>query len=380
MMRLLCGLTLAALTEAGCKPAPRLDGRHARRGLAWTTAHRFADGDPSRYASLLRVPTGWASFEGEHWLVVKNGSWPAANGAASLVVFRGCDARLRTRGGEDCVRNGDVVAHGAWQLHNYALLAENVIWGVTGETSAKHPATLILRAHTREDRKWLQHAYGPTLSLGHPGCVERRQGYDGKCLYDGRFSLASANNRTWLYARGNTNPEGGGRAVYVAQKTSEGWGRLKPVEFMKGARPPFDRLQSKDADVYYGAVNANPALPGTLLGLFPAASRDRAAILAAVSCDGLHFSAPVEVWRSAHDRGEVVDHAVDGVSVDDGDAFIYIHAGVPGALWRTCEFATARPPPSELIRLTWPLAKLRAFSREAVAALRRAGRCDSPPV
>ena len=137
------------------------------------------------------------------------------------------------------------------------------------------------------------------------------------------------------------------------------------------------RLQQKDADVYYGAINANPALQGTLLGLFPAASRDRAAILAAVSCDGLHFSAPVEVWRSAHDRGEVVDHAVDGVSVDDGDAFIYIHAGVPGSLWRTCEFSTMKPPPSELVRLTWPLAKLRGFSREAVTALRRAGRCDS---
>ena len=74
MMRLLCGLTMAAVAEAGCKPAPRLDGRRARRGLASTRAHRFADGDASRYASLLRVPTGWASFEGEHWLVVKNGS------------------------------------------------------------------------------------------------------------------------------------------------------------------------------------------------------------------------------------------------------------------------------------------------------------------
>ena len=126
---------MAAVAEAGCKPAPRLDGRHARRGLAWTRAHRFGEGDASRYATLLRVPTGWASFEGEHWLVVKNGSWPAANGAASLVVFRGCDARLRNRGGEDCVRHGDVVARGAWQLHNYALLAEKVIWGCLLYTS-----------------------------------------------------------------------------------------------------------------------------------------------------------------------------------------------------------------------------------------------------
>ena len=136
--------------------------------------------------------------------------------------------------------------------------------------------------------------------------------------------------------------------MFVAQKDDDGWGRLKPVEFLKGARPPFDRLQQKDADVYYGAVNANPALQGTLLGLFPAASRDRAAIMMPSPATGSIFPRRSKFWRSAHDRGEVVDHAVDGVSVDDGDAFIYIHAGVPGTLWRTCEFSTMKPPPSEL--------------------------------
>ena len=44
MIPLLCA-ALAVLAEAGCKPAPRLDGRHARRGLAWARAHRFAAGD-----------------------------------------------------------------------------------------------------------------------------------------------------------------------------------------------------------------------------------------------------------------------------------------------------------------------------------------------
>ena len=145
-----------------------------------------------------------------------------------------------------------------------------VVYGASrARRPAKHPATLTLRAHTREDRKWLQHAYGPTLSMDHPGCVERRQGYDGKCLFDGRFSLASMNNQTWLYARGNTNPEGGGRAVFVAQKTSDGWGRLKPVEFQKGARPPFDRLQSKDAGRLLRCRECEPGSTRDAAGALP---------------------------------------------------------------------------------------------------------------
>ena len=286
MMRLLCGLTMAAVAEAGCKPAPRLDGRRARRGLAWTRAHRFAEGDASRYASLLRVPTRLGVVRGR--ALARGQERQLAGGQR-----RGVARRLPR------LRRAPLTAvklRPAWRRRRARRLAAATMpcWPrrPSGASRArrprKHPATLTLRAHTREDKKWLQHAYGPTLSMGHPGCVERRQGYDGKCLFDGRFSLASVNNRTWLYARGNTNPEGGGRAVFVAQKTSDGWGRLKPIEFQKGARHPFDRLQ-RSADVYYGAVNANPALQGTLLGLFPAASRDRAAIMIAVSCDGLHF-------------------------------------------------------------------------------------------
>ena len=236
--------------------------------------------------------------------------------------------------------------------------------GRDGRDVGEAPSYTNAAPHTREDKKWLQHAHGPTLSMDHPGCVERRQGYDGKCLFDGRFSLASMDNQTWLYARGNTNPEGGGRAVFVAQKTMDGWGRLKPIEFMKGARPPFDRIQRRDADVLLRCRECEPGstrdAPRPLPGGEPRPGRYHDSRLLRRA----PFFRAGRGPRSAHDRGEVVDHAVDGVSVDDGDAFIYIHAGVPGALWRTCEFSTMKPPPSGTrSRLTWPLAKLRGFSR-----------------
>ena len=114
MMRLLCGLTMAAVAEAGCKPAPRLDGRHAAR-LAWTRGAPLR----GRRREPLREPApradGWASFEGEHWLVVKNGRGrrPTARRRSSSLRLRRAPHKLRQEW-------PSVVARGAWQLHNYA--------------------------------------------------------------------------------------------------------------------------------------------------------------------------------------------------------------------------------------------------------------------
>ena len=220
---------MAAVAEAGCKPAPRLDGRHARRGLAWTRVHRFADGDPSRYASLLRVPTGWASFEGEHWLVVKNGSWPAANGAASLVVFRGCDARLRTRGGEDssAMATSSRAAPGSSQL---CAAFREVRLGRDGRDVGEAP---------RDVDAACPHARGPEVapararpdSLDGPPRLRREAPRPRRAVPLRRALLARVGETIAPGSmRGATRIEGGGRAVFVA-KDIRGWGRLKPSNF-----------------------------------------------------------------------------------------------------------------------------------------------------
>ena len=87
------------------------------------------------------------------------------------------------------------------------------------------------------------------------------------------------------------------------------------------------------------------SVAGTLLGLFPTALKTAASILMAVSCDGAHFSAPIRLFESSHVGGEIVDHAVDGISVDGDDVLVYVHAGVPGVFEKTCAFKALHPKP-----------------------------------
>ena len=87
---------------------------------------------------------------------------------------------------------------------------------------------------------WLVNSM-PGLSSDHPGCVERRPNRP-VCEYDGRFSLAKLGNATLLYARGNTNPVSGGRAVTVSTLgNNKEWGPLRPITFMTSAKT-FDVL------------------------------------------------------------------------------------------------------------------------------------------
>ena len=66
------------------------------------------------------------------------------------------------------------------------------------------------------------------------------------CEYDGRFSLASLRGADLLYARANTNPKGGGRAVQVATRQGAAWGALRALSFLKGAKKPFDALEDAE--------------------------------------------------------------------------------------------------------------------------------------
>ena len=419
---------LGLFASEACQPAPVapvpvvLD-----RSLvveAWV-AHRFAARDASRYLAVLRVPRSFAHFEDEHWLVAKNGSWPNAATGSRLVAFSGCDGRLRdgAKKSKSCLRGSGVdILAGARETHNFALRFEGdlALWGVSGLTSPRHPATLFLYGANRsaalsrtslvapEDDTWY-----PRLGSRAKGCVEKRPDHGGHCEYDGRFSLAALGDKVLLYARANTNPRGGGRHVQVASTprrtdVTRGskrpkWSTFAPLRFARGAPEPFGVLADAAAstaavDIYYAAVEANPSDGGkTVLGLFPTVvSRDSggaAAILAAVSCDGAHFSRPFPLVNSSHVGGEIVDHVVDGIALDGDDAVLFVHRGVPGTAEKACAYkalfpkagekgkalsrgdAKWRPPRSEVLALRVPLAGLRDFTRRGVAGLRKWGRC-----
>jgi hypothetical protein len=130
--------------------------------------------------------------------------------------------------------------------------------------------------------------------------------------------------------------------------------------------------------MYFGAVNANPVDARTVVGLFPTtvaskrkngkekAGNSHAAILAALSCDGVHFSTPVELLPAkSGGRGEVNDHPVDGFVRRGGDIYAYAHHGVPGTLANYCDISqkSVDPPPSTLVRYTIPADRPRAAPR-----------------
>ena len=367
-------------TTHACLDAPPRPRRHHHALVTrrWV-ARRFPRHDPSRYFSILKAPVGT-----DYWLLAKNGSYPNAALKSTLNVFKGCDARLR-----GCAPP-QIVAKGASDVHNYAVMSDDQkVWGVTGLTSQKRSTTMGLLSTSSEN--WLVN-HVPGLSSDHPGCLERRPNRP-VCEYDGRFSLAKLGNSTLLYARGNTNPVSGGRAVTVASLVNNEWGPLRPITFQQSPKP-FDVLHDplkaqEDADVYFGAVNENPAMAGTLLGLFPTALRTAASILMAVSCDGARFSAPIRLFESSHVGGEIVDHAVDGVTISGDDVLLYVHAGVPGVFEKTCAFKALHPKPgvkkhnvtsdwreprSELVGLAIHREKLATWTRKQTRGL--AG-CDT---
>ena len=131
----------------------------------------------------------------------------------------------------------------------------------------------------------------------------------------------------------------------VASLVNNEWGPLRPITFQQS--PALRRLArspkaQEDAHVYFGAVNENPSVPGTLLGLFPTALKTAASILMAVSCDGSHFSAPIRLFESSHVGGEIVITPSTGF-VDGDDVLLYVHAGVPGVFEKTCAFKALHP-------------------------------------
>ena len=161
-------------------------------------------------------------------------------------------------------------------------------------------------------------------------------------------------------------------------------------------------LSSRTADVYFASVLENPVDPRTLLGLFPTVVRlddgeDGAALLVAVTCDGRHFAHPTPIFNSSHVGGEIVDHVVDGVSVDGDDYLFFAHAGVPGTLEKVCAYkhlhpkpgtkpphhldrkppwpADWAPPKSQILALAVSRGRLRSLTRAGVNALQAKKLC-----
>ena len=359
---------------------------------------RFDEGDPSRYFGLVQVPGGG----GRSLVYARTGHYPHADPESATVVWRGCDAALRTAGGAPCLAAARRFAV-PWPpevAHNAAIFfvggEVHAVGGLAGPGRQRR-GLVHYSAASLDD---LAAGGGRVVARGdHAGCVDRRPKQRGACEFDGKVSVAPLGSGVVLFARANlvrrnaSTGTFGGRFVQSARARSreEGLGPFDLLHVLgyregSGGRrgpPPGD-------NVYFAAVDANPADESTLLGLFPTvvaeAGRDGAAILAAVSCDGAHFSPPEPLLNSSHVGGEIVDHVVDGLARDGDDVLVFVHAGVPGTAEKACAYKALfpkpgvksvkraaptgwRPPPSEVVALRVPLANLRRFTDRARAHL-----------
>lgn len=135
-----------------------------------------------------------------------------------------------------------------------------------------------------------------------------------------------------LYARANANSISnkrgrfGGRHVQVAVHRGDpgraGWGpfRLIEIDGFIGGRA-YENL-------YFGAVNS---VAGYLLGLFPLSSKDRHAVVAAFSCDGIHFSKFRDVAPAGNaGAGRTFHQPFDGLIVEKGMVYVYVQENVRG--------------------------------------------------
>ena len=207
----------------------------------------------------------------------------------------------------------------------------------------------------------------------HAGCVEEREHFGGACAFDGRFSLTQHRGMLFLYARANTLFEGGGRFVQVTRSASAR-GPWSPFQLLRVEG--YDTSAIARGNVYFAAVNTNPADPSTLLGVFPVLLDRDASISMALSCDGVHFGNLTRVLRSREAQGgRTTDHPVDGFVRRGGLVYWYAHRDVPGIRPTGGGPAVAN---QRIVQFAIPIEALREYTARARAALQRRGHCGPP--
>ena len=180
--------------------------------------------------------------------------------------------------------------------------------------------------------RWLSSAGSVIIRGDHPGCIEARPTFKGKCVYDGKLSfvrMASAGSVVWhVFARTNLKPPGGGRFVQVANASS-----------VQGPYGAFQRIQIDGYDeggpgnIYFAAVDNNPLDTETMLGLFPVNlgfeeeggnGNGESFIALSLSCDGVHWSNLTRLVWSVGMFGRTWDHPVDGVVLHGDNVYFMV--------------------------------------------------------
>lgn len=151
----------------------------------------------------------------------------------------------------------------------------------------------------------------PSLVLDgvHARCEERRiatfgHRLGGRCEFDGRVVPVRFRGRYWLYVRANLHTASGARHVQAAS-SADGVGGWSAFALLT-----FDGVDAGHPENNIYSFTAQPYEEG-LLGLFPGVLHGQGGgVFWTMSRDGLHWTHPQLLMRSAHKQRRTADHPV----------------------------------------------------------------------
>lgn len=301
--------------------------------------------------------------------------WAAPNGARAKMTHNLAILPLA---------NGSFLAVGGQHKRvRWACDRDNLgVWITRGETwqfSSKRVVAAFFGLDQKENQargevaQW--HPPRKIFDGNHLACVERRDPIKmpwilpGICEYDGRIAFLWFKGEYLLYVRANPAAHGQRYTQLTRSKDTHTWS-------------PFELIQIREyrysqGDLYFFDAQVNPVQPGSLIAVFPLVHLLRACIGMAFSLDGLHWSSITPLLSCEAYGDRAVSHPVAGLVRSGEHVFLFVHEEVPSVrvdlftpypLWRHWN---ANSPPARITRYAIPVARLRRWTAQHLAELRR---------
>lgn len=203
----------------------------------------------------------------------------------------------------------------------------------------------------------------------HPGAVDLTRASEA-AQFDSKMSAVFKDGRWLLYGRANLVNRGG-RYVMVARSTTEQpFGGLDAYE-------PFQMLEIDGYDrdgpgnIYMMVVNHHPLISNMLLGLMPINHGQEGIrtgdgfsyIALSFSCNGVHWSRPIQLMESQPLDARTYDQPVDGLLLENGEVHFLIHHDVP-------LISPNAPTSSRIVKYQFNREQLESLSEAASSTLR----------
>ena len=356
-------------------PCPSSSERSGTSSTEPAICMTFKDSVQETLVAAMLSTDGGLSFSGSATGsadLVLPALWMASNGARAKMAHNLAILPLA---------NGSFLAVGG--QHKHKSQPNNLgVWITRGETW-RFSSKRVVAAFFGLDKKVNQargevaqwHPPRKIFDGNHLACVERRDPIKmpwilpGICEYDGRISFLWFKGEYLLYVRANPAAHGQRYTQLTRSKDTHTWS-------------PFELIQIREyrysqGDLYFFAAQVNPVQPDSLIAVFPLVHLLRACIGMAFSLDGLHWSSVTPLISCEAYGDRAVSHPVAGLVRSGEHVLLFVHEEVPSVRldlftpyplerhWK------ANSPPARITRYAIPVARLRRWTAQHLAELRR---------